>query len=65
MVRLWSFFFNGTFRISYYELAKHVGQLRINFGTNFNHIFTGATTSSMHIHLLLYKSSFKNEEVSL
>jgi hypothetical protein len=26
-----SIFFNETFRISYYELAKHVGQLRITF----------------------------------
>ncbi len=32
-VRLWSFFFNETFRISYCEVAKHVGKLRINFGT--------------------------------
>ena len=39
-VRLWSFFFNETFRISYCELDKHVGLLRINFGTILkNYIF--------------------------
>jgi hypothetical protein len=44
MGRFWSFFFNETFRISYYELAKHVGQLRINFGTLWkNHVFISAT----------------------
>jgi len=32
-VRLWSIFFKETFRISYCELDKHVGLLRINFGT--------------------------------
>ena len=32
-VRLWSIFFNETFRISYCELDKHVGLLRIYFGT--------------------------------
>jgi hypothetical protein len=37
-------FFNETFRISYCERDKHVGLLRINFGTIYkNYIFTGAT----------------------
>ncbi len=40
MVRLWSIFFNETFRISYCELDKHVGQLRLNFWTFCkNHFF--------------------------
>ena len=39
-VRLWSILFNETFRISYCELDKHVGLLRINFGTILkNYIF--------------------------
>ena len=33
MVRLWSKKINDTFRISFCEVAKHVGQLRINFET--------------------------------
>ena len=43
-VRVWSIFFNKTFKISYSELDKHVGLLRINIGTiKKKFIFTGAT----------------------
>jgi hypothetical protein len=35
MVRLWSIFFNETFKISYCELDKHVGTTQNKFWTIF------------------------------
>jgi hypothetical protein len=55
MVRLWSIFY-GTFRISYCELAKRVGQLRINFGTNWKITFLLVPPLAQCTHIYCYIS---------
>ena len=58
--RFWSIFFNKTFRISYYDLAEHVGQLRINFETIWqNHVFIGGPPTHWETVILRFHMGIK------